>query len=188
MGSESRERAMNAVQAIFDRYILIANAQPSKFYDYSLMTSLKLIDASEKGTCEYELYLDQQYSNINGVMHGGAAGVIFDMATTTALGPIAKKGFWDFLGGVTRTLNISYLKAVPIGTTVRLRSEVTQAGRTMAMIRGIMTSFDGKTIYCTCEHHKVAVPTQPKHLEYRVPWDDLWDKDVRETEMKKSKL
>ena len=45
------------------------------------------------------------------------------------------------------------------------------------MIRGIMTSEDGKTTYCTCEHHKVSVPTQRAHLSYRVPWDDLWDKD-----------
>lgn len=45
------------------------------------------------------------------------------------------------------------------------------------MIRGTMTSQDGKTIFCTCEHHKVSVPTQKAHLLHRVPWDDLWDKD-----------
>jgi acyl-coenzyme A thioesterase 13 len=76
-------------------------------------------------------------------MHGGAAGVIFDMCTTTALGPLARPGFWEwvsflfisdvsavklllgmalmtcgsFLGGVTRSLNISYLKAIPMGTS-----------------------------------------------------------------------
>jgi acyl-coenzyme A thioesterase 13 len=37
-----------------------------------------------------------------------------------------------------------------------------------------MCSPDGKTIYATCEHHKVAVPTRPEHLKYLVPWDDLW--------------
>jgi hypothetical protein len=47
----------------------------------------------------------------------------------------------------------------------------------MAMIRGTMTSQDGKTIFCTCEHHKVNVPTQTEHLSYRVPWDDLWSAD-----------
>jgi len=45
----------------------------------------------------------------------------------------------------------------------------------MAMISGRITSTDGKTIYCTCEHHKVAVPTRPEHLakEYEVEWDRL---------------
>ncbi len=117
--------------------------------------------------------------------------------------------FGSFLGGVTRTLNISYLKAIPIGTsalpsflsamcevrgsfsfpvgtTVRLHSEVTQIGKTMAMIRGVMASQDGKTTYCTCEHHKVSVPTQPNHLNYKVSWDDLWA--VEAAEKNKTKL
>lgn len=47
----------------------------------------------------------------------------------------------------------------------------------MAMIRGTMTSQDGKTIFCTCEHHKVSVPTQPDHLKHKVAWDDLWAAD-----------
>lgn len=71
------------------------------------------------------------------------------------------------------------------GTTVLLHSEVTQAGRTMAMIRGSMTSLDGKIIYCTAEHHKVSVPTNPKHFEYRVPWDELWEKE-KEKEKERS--
>jgi acyl-coenzyme A thioesterase 13 len=66
---------------------------------------------------------------------------------------------------------------VKIGTTVMIHSEVVQVGKTMAMIRGTMSSLDGKTIYATCEQHKVAVPTQPKHLEFRIGWDDQWDKE-----------
>ena len=47
----------------------------------------------------------------------------------------------------------------------------------MAMIRGVMTSLDEKTIYCTCEHHKVNVPTPKDHLKHKVAWDDLWGAD-----------
>jgi len=63
----------------------------------------------------FSLKITPAYCNLNNVMHGGAAGVIFDMMTTCALGPVARPGYWDFLGGVTRTLNISYLRAVPVG-------------------------------------------------------------------------
>jgi len=45
------------------------------------------------------------------------------------------------------------------------------------MIRGTMTSADGATIYCTCEHHKVSVPTPAKHLKHKVPWDELWESE-----------
>lgn len=81
-----------------------------------------------------------------------------------------------FLGGVTRTLNVSYLRAVPIGTTVRVFAEVVQAGRTMALLQGRMTSTDGKVVYCTCEHHKVHVPTGQGHLAAKVPWDEEFEK------------
>jgi acyl-coenzyme A thioesterase 13 len=76
------------------------------------------------------------------------------------------------------------------GTTVKIHGEVIQVGKTMAMIRGTMSSLDDKTVYSTCEHHKVAVPTQPKHLEYRVNGDDLWDKESVEgiKEREKSRL
>lgn len=40
------------------------------------------------------LFIGKEYGNYNGVLHGGAAGVIFDMLTTIALGPIARPGFW----------------------------------------------------------------------------------------------
>lgn len=109
-------------------------------------------------------------------MHGGAAGVIFDMATTSALCPIARPGSWEFMGGVTRTLNISYLKAVPLGATVRLNSKVVGVGKQMAMIRGEMTSLDGKVTYCTAEHHKVHTPVLPEHQIARIPWDDEFEK------------
>lgn len=110
-------------------------------------------------------------------MHGGAAGVIFDMSTTTALCPLARPGFWEFMGGVTRSLNISYLKAVPIGIRVRLNSKVVSVGKQMAMIRGDMTSLDGKTTYCAVEHHKVNVPVLPAHLDVRTAWDDEFDRE-----------
>ncbi|KAF8853493.1 Thioesterase/thiol ester dehydrase-isomerase [Acephala macrosclerotiorum] len=172
-----REKAMKAVEAILERYLLIAKSTSFQGFDAYLMSTVKLLNATMDGTVDFEFLIDERYTNVNGVMHGGAAGVIFDMCTTMALGPLAKPGFWDFLGGVTRTLNISYLRAIPMGTTIRIHSEVTQVGKTMAMIRGTMTSQDGKTIFCTCEHHKVAVPTQPKHLEHKVPWDELWIRD-----------
>lgn len=98
------------------------------------------------------------------------------------------------MGGVTRSLNISYLRAVPIGTTVLLTSRVVQAGKTMAMIRGEMTSLDGSIVYATAEHHKVNVSMDAKHAGARVPWDDEIDAEMkkggegRKTIRKRAKL
>lgn len=157
---------------------------------------MKIIDAGPEGMVEFELYIAPNFSNLNSkgrlsagditctllilrldVMHGGAAGVIFDMSTTIALCPVARPGFWEFMGGVTRSLNISYLRAVPIGITVRLFSKVVSVGKQMAMVRGEMTSLDGKTTFCTVEHHKVNAPVLPEHVSVRIPWDDEFERE-----------
>ena len=93
--------------------------------------------------------------------------MIFDMSTTLALCPIQRPGYWDFMGGVTRTLNISYVKAIPNGTKVRLRSWVVGHGRTATLLRGQTESVDGKTVYATCEQHKIHVPMSEEHVRYR---------------------
>lgn len=154
------------------------------------------------------LHLGPSYGNLNGVIHGGAFGVIFDMLTTVALGAISRPGFWEYdpfypflnqhfqqidgnsgaltcsnslMGGVTRVLNISYLTAVPIGTTVYVHAYVYQVGKTMAYIKGWMTSEDSKTIYAVCEHQKVHVPSLKEHLAYKLP-------SLQKSEAKDSKL
>lgn len=51
-------------------------------------------DVGIRASCTTRLFIGAEMGNYNGVMHGGAAGVIFDMLTTIALGPVAKPGFW----------------------------------------------------------------------------------------------
>lgn len=51
-------------------------------------------DAGIRASCTTRLFVGTELGNYNGVMHGGAAGVIFDMLTTIALGPVARPGFW----------------------------------------------------------------------------------------------
>ncbi|KAK7698251.1 hypothetical protein SLS64_012717 [Diaporthe eres] len=206
---ENRRKAMAGVQAIFDRYKLVqARAGPA--FDNATMRDCVVLDASVgpphdgdvvpraggrptpdagiRASCTTRLFIGAELGNYNGVMHGGAAGVIFDMLTTIALGPVARPGFWTFLGGVTRTLNISYLKAVPVGTTVIVHAYVYQVGRQTAYIKGWMTSEDGTTTYAVCDHHKIHVPTPAEHLKLKVPWDEQWDSEGRERGKTASKL
>jgi acyl-coenzyme A thioesterase 13 len=97
------------------------------------------------------------------------------MSTTTALCPLARPGHWEFMGGVTRSLAISYLRPVPLRMTVRLRSHVVSVGRTMALIRGVMTSEEGGVTYATAEHHKVNTGVLEGHRKARVEWDSEFE-------------
>jgi acyl-coenzyme A thioesterase 13 len=59
------------------------------------MAGVKIISATPKGEVLFELVSSERYGNLNRVMHGGAAALIFDMCTTSAVGPLARPGFWE---------------------------------------------------------------------------------------------
>ena len=50
---------------------------------------------------------------------------------------------------------MSYLRPVPIGTTVRIECEVVAAGKSTANIWGAIKTLDGKTCV-TCVHDKAV--------------------------------
>lgn len=97
--------------------------------------------------------------NRGGSLHGGAASTIFDILTTTALLTVAKPGYWDMLG-VSRTLTITFLRPLPLGTKVFVNCEVVAVGKNMANIKGTMKTADGK-VCVTCIHDK-ATQQRPK--------------------------
>ncbi len=105
-----------------------------------------------------ELTIQPFLGNMGSNLHGGAASTILDNATSTALHVLAKHDAGNF-GAVSRTLTITYLRPVPVGTRVRVESEVVTHGKTMANIRGAIRTLDGK-VCVTCTHDKVIIPAQ----------------------------
>ena len=49
-------------------YLLIAKATDFNGFDRHVMENVKLIDASAEGTVTFEFFIDERYSNVNGVM------------------------------------------------------------------------------------------------------------------------
>lgn len=73
------------------------------------------------------LKIDASMANRSGNLHGGCTATIFDDCTTVPIVLVAREGAWQ-LGGVTRSLNVCYLKGVPIGEEVEIIAEVMNAG------------------------------------------------------------
>ena len=60
-------------------------------------------------------------------------------------------------GGVTRNLDLTYLRPLPVPSTVKIKSEVVQDGGSNAMSVGRIMSMDEKKVYVLTQHHKVKI-------------------------------
>ena len=99
-------------------------------------------------------------------MHGGATALILDVCTSLALVMIWREGFWENLG-VSRTLNVTYVKPVREGEEVEVVAEIVAVGKRMCVIRGTMRrvrreregegegEVEGGEVLASCEHGKV---------------------------------
>lgn len=77
-----------------------------------------------------------------------------------AMQAIGKQDFW-LNGGVSRTLNVSYLRPAPEGEDLLLECEVVHMGKTLALLRAVLKRESDGAVISTCEHNKAAVPTKP---------------------------
>ncbi|KAK8108291.1 uncharacterized protein PG998_010304 [Apiospora kogelbergensis] len=117
-------------------------------------------------TINFRLETQPVHANGNGNMHGGCTATLFDFCTSWPLHIIARPGFWQHLG-VSRTLNCTYLRPVPIGAVIDIQCEVVQAGQKMGVTRGTMrlVEKDGSLgpVLTICEHGKFNTdPPAPK--------------------------
>lgn len=83
--------------------------------------------------------------------------------TTSALGPIARPGFWAYLG-VSRTLNVTYLRPVPVGSKVIIESTVVHAGKRLCTITATMKRESDGAVLAICEHGKVSIDPEVEKL------------------------
>lgn len=99
------------------------------------------------------------YTNIMGSLHGGAQASIFDALTTLALQAVSTldKGQWMEGGGVSRTLNVTYLRPAPIDEKVLCECEVVHAGKRLCFLRSTMRREKDGAVISTCEHNKSVV-------------------------------
>ncbi|KAI1337374.1 Thioesterase/thiol ester dehydrase-isomerase [Xylariaceae sp. FL0016] len=107
----------------------------------------------------FRFTVQSAHTNGLGNLHGGCTSTLFDIATTLPLLLISKPGYWWHLG-VTRTLNVTCLRPVPVGSVVDIECEILQVGKRLCTLRGVMRSVvanGGKGPALTvCEHGKVS--------------------------------
>lgn len=138
----------------------IENASKEAWDGRLMRECCKLISASaESASVVYEVTIDHFLCNVGKTLHGGAAATILDHLTSTALFTISKPGFLD-RGMFSRTLTVTFLRPVPMGTRAIVEAEVVSAGTTLANVRGVIKTPDGKP--CVTCIHDLALGSAPK--------------------------
>lgn len=94
-------------------------------------------------------------------LHGGCAATVFDYCTTLPLCLVNKPGFWQFMG-VSRTLNVTYLRPAPVGEELLVECEILQIGKKMATLKGTMRRKRDGQITAICEHGKFNIDPENK--------------------------
>lgn len=102
----------------------------------------------------FKYTIQKNNCNGSGNAHGGHVASLFDLVTSMPLTLINKPGFWFWLG-VSRTLNVTYLKPIPLGEEILVEAEILSIGRKLATIRGTMTRESDGALLTVCEHGKV---------------------------------
>lgn len=132
---------------------------PTQDWMATLVPHLKLVSTVPTGphpsiTFSYTV----QPSNCNRLhnLHGGCTATLFDYCTTLPLALINRPGYWQFMG-VSRTLNVTYMRPVPAGEEVLLECEIVQVGKKLATLRGVMRRKKDKALLAICEHGKVNI-------------------------------
>ncbi|EME85188.1 uncharacterized protein MYCFIDRAFT_135582, partial [Pseudocercospora fijiensis CIRAD86] len=133
-------------------------------FQHIKVVSAKRSQADTEGMEAYvvfEMKVFPEICNGMGNMHGGAVAMLVDNTTTAAACPVAEDGFWDF-GGVSRTLQVTYLRPMPMGRTFVIENMVRNVGRSLAAIQCIIRDKESGKIVALGEHGKAALEPQVK--------------------------
>lgn len=88
-----------------------------------------------------------------GNLHGGCTATIIDILTSIVVMGVGQPGMFQY-GGVSRNLNVTYLRPLPVNTEIRVICEVTQIGKRLAFLRAEIRRVDDDVLCAVADHQK----------------------------------
>lgn len=88
-----------------------------------------------------------------GQLHGGCSTTLIDIASSTLLLAIGEGGFYS-LGGISRSLNIKFLRPAFEGMEILINCELIHAGKRLALLKADIRRKDTGELLVTGDHDK----------------------------------
>ncbi|OJD16849.1 hypothetical protein AJ78_03039 [Emergomyces pasteurianus Ep9510] len=102
----------------------------------------------------YLLTVTEPFCNKVGALHGGCATTLIDVTSTGLLIALSKPGQFS-RGGVSRALNVKFVRPAPMGVEVRIVNELVHMGKRLALVRSEIRRVDTGALCVVGEHDKV---------------------------------
>ena len=158
--ADQNERTRKIMQAGVDAY---ASGMPRTNFDNAHAKTVSVLSCtmdnpggSNLPGATFGFTVPDGYANSPaGTTHGAAITLFFDGCTTVAM--LASTRYWGSTG-VSRTMNVSFVRSPKTGDKVILEAEVVQMGQIVCTLRGVLRRADGdKEVLALCTHEKVRV-------------------------------
>jgi uncharacterized protein (TIGR00369 family) len=92
-------------------------------------------------------------SNLSGTLHGGCAATLIDALSSTILVGLNRPGMFS-AGGVTRSLDLKFIRPAPVGTEVAIICELVHVGKRLALLKAEIRRTDTGEVCIVGQHDK----------------------------------
>lgn len=154
-----------------------ADSVPQTNYDVAFMRSTTVRSATvqtpttpAKAVFHFKVppnYSNQPIGKHPQTTHGGAFGMFFDLPTSLTIIGCNFAG-WESTG-MTRRLDVTFLRPPVEGDDILIESEVIQIGKRLAVIRGVMKREKDGVMLATAQHDKYLPPIPHYVLDKPLP-------------------
>lgn len=107
-------------------------------------------DMANKAAVTWPFTFKPELGNIHEKLHGGVAAYIVDAITSVHLALVDGRH-----QHVSMHLSLNYIKPVPLGEEVHVRTFINGSGKTVAFLEAEFWSADGKVLFLTATHSKI---------------------------------
>ncbi|OAX81469.1 hypothetical protein ACJ72_04186 [Emergomyces africanus] len=129
----------------------------NKGYNHDLFAEAIRYESATYGPhprASFLVTVTQSLCNQEGALHGGCAATLIDITSTGLIMGASKPGFFSY-GGVSRSLNVKFVRPVPKGVQIRIVHELVHAGRRFALVRSEIRRVDTGEVCVVGENDKI---------------------------------